>query len=83
MKSTQRPSKPPKQQPKSPDPSQKLDLVAYRPAERPSSELQVNPDPTADEPISSTPTQAPAEAVTDFPITGLDDGSLLDSRQCS
>ncbi|MEA5507676.1 hypothetical protein VB735_32235 [Halotia wernerae UHCC 0503] len=35
MKSTQRPSKPPKQQPKNNEPSPKPELVAYKPVEKP------------------------------------------------
>uniref|UniRef100_UPI001869220D hypothetical protein n=1 Tax=Nostoc sp. MG11 TaxID=2721166 RepID=UPI001869220D len=44
MKSTQRPSKPPKQQPKPNDQSQKLDLVAYKPVEQHQEPSQ--PDPS-------------------------------------
>ncbi|WP_226890043.1 hypothetical protein [Nostoc sp. MG11] len=82
MKSTERPSKPPKQQPKFNDQSLKLDLVAYRPAERLPSELQLNPAHTADESVSSTLTQVSAElAVTDSPNAGHNEPTLPPQAQ--
>ncbi|MBW4689223.1 MAG: hypothetical protein KME40_30045 [Komarekiella atlantica HA4396-MV6] len=57
MKSTQRPSKPPKQQPKSNNP--KPDLVAYKPAEQ--SPVTSEPDFTS----SNEPLQTELQAITD------------------
>ncbi|MEA5506952.1 hypothetical protein VB735_28440 [Halotia wernerae UHCC 0503] len=59
MKSTQRPSKPPQQQPKTNDPTPKPELVAYKPVEK--QQLTSQPDPT---PSEKTPALAiPSETL--------------------
>ncbi|WP_193200851.1 hypothetical protein [Nostoc sp. MG11] len=56
MKSTQRPSKPPQQQPKTNDPTLKPELVAYKPVEKQQPTSQ--PDPSK----SNEPPQAELQA---------------------
>ncbi|MEH2067093.1 MAG: hypothetical protein V7K47_02785 [Nostoc sp.] len=58
MKSIQRPSKPPSQQPKSPNPSLKPELVAYQSREQPPVTLE--PDPTPIDEPSEVEQQAQA-----------------------